>query len=604
MRSSKRTIRAGEHPSQLGGKVGPRIARIVSDAMADHQVRSAHHRSRIAAEGANEFFRGMGREKLTHLTPLLSLYQNAEGAPPELQKVIRFMAHGQGELSELLSTLATAQGLSTPIGAAIANWLAPTNQFYIEQAPHSLLGVAQVAQALRSGWIGPDWATSEAAKGGLDSYRFAVLSALAIQWPALGELIEMLRRGHISVGDATVALERQGMNPAYIPHLLAQARQNLAPADLALMALRGIIGEDFGREVAARSGYTAGDFDLLVAATGEPPGLMQLLEAYRRGFIGAERLERGIKQSRVRDEWIDVVERLRFVPADTSDAVRGVVQHQLSDAEGRQIAEWNGLRPEDWGWLVRTAGNPPSPGELYQLWNRAMISRADVEQGLRESHLKDKWIPHVLALHRRLPQERQIVSMVSRGALTVPAALNRLHELGFDAADSKALVESGIHATTDRERTLTVGQVTTALQEGLVSAAEAQHLLEALGLHGEAVRLVLMLAELKQEITYRRAAVGGIRTAYIGRHIDHAKAMFDLEALGLAAGQRDHLLALWSVDRDAHRKTLTEAQIIKANVADLLTDHEAEERLLGLGYDLTDAQLLLDSEKGRRHPAP
>jgi len=551
MRSSKRTIRAGEHPSQLGGKVGPRIARIVSDAMADHQVRSAHHRSRIAAEGANEFFRGMGREKLTHLTPLLSLYQNAEGAPPELQKVIRFMAHGQGELSELLSTLATAQGLSTPIGAAIANWLAPTNQFYIEQAPHSLLGVAQVAQALRSGWIGPDWA-----------------------------------------------------NPAYIPHLLAQARQNLAPADLALMALRGIIGEDFGREVAARSGYTAGDFDLLVAATGEPPGLMQLLEAYRRGFIGAERLERGIKQSRVRDEWIDVVERLRFVPADTSDAVRGVVQHQLSDAEGRQIAEWNGLRPEDWGWLVRTAGNPPSPGELYQLWNRAMISRADVEQGLRESHLKDKWIPHVLALHRRLPQERQIVSMVSRGALTVPAALNRLHELGFDAADSKALVESGIHATTDRERTLTVGQVTTALQEGLVSAAEAQHLLEALGLHGEAVRLVLMLAELKQEITYRRAAVGGIRTAYIGRHIDHAKAMFDLEALGLAAGQRDHLLALWSVDRDAHRKTLTEAQIIKANVADLLTDHEAEERLLGLGYDLTDAQLLLDSEKGRRHPAP
>jgi len=137
-----------------------------------------------------------------------------------------------------------------------------------------------------------------------------------------------------------------------------------------------------------------------------------------------------------------------------------------------------------------------------------------------------------------------------------------------------------------------------------VSAAEAQHLLEALGLHGEAVRLVLMLAELKQEITYRRAAVGGIRTAYIGRHIDHAKAMFDLEALGLAAGQRDHLLALWSVDRDAHRKTLTEAQIIKANVADLLTDHEAEERLLGLGYDLTDAQLLLDSEKGRRHPAP
>ena len=252
MRSSKRTIRAGEHPSQLGGKVGPRIARIVSDAMADHQVRSAHHRSRIAAEGANEFFRGMGREKLTHLTPLLSLYQNAEGAPPELQKVIRFMAHGQGELSELLSTLATAQGLSTPIGAAIANWLAPTNQFYIEQAPHSLLGVAQVAQALRSGWIGPDWATSEAAKGGLDSYRFAVLSALAIQWPALGELIEMLRRGHISVGDATVALERQGMNPAYIPHLLAQARQNLAPADLALMALRGIIGEDFGREVGRR----------------------------------------------------------------------------------------------------------------------------------------------------------------------------------------------------------------------------------------------------------------------------------------------------------------------------------------------------------------
>lgn len=602
--SSKRSVAATDHPARLGARLGPRLATILSDTLTEHLQRSGPHRAKLAAEGANEFFRGVGAEKRQNYSPLLDMFVGRDGVPAELDRALRFMAHGEGEASEIVSMLATAQGVSTPISAAIANWLAPTNQFYIAQSPHAVLSPGDAAQATRAGLAPFEWAESEAAKGGFDAYRFGLLSELAIQWPGLGELLELWRRKAISEADVKAALQRSGLDGAYVNLLPNLKRVYLQPADGALMALRGIIDTEKGHEIAAHSGLDAADFDLLVEATGEPPGLMQLLEAFRRGFIDDARLEKGVRQSRVRDEWIDVVKKLRFTPASTADAVSALVQNHLDHGRAKQVAEQNGLDPADFDWLVEVNGNPPSPTQLYDLLNRHVIGEAEVKQGLREGRLKDKYIDSVVHLRRRILPERQVMQLVTRGAINTAGALRMLEEYGYDAHDADAIAYAGIHAQTQRERPLTAGEITKALTEGLIADHEARVLLEGLGYHAASVELLLRSAALHQEIAYRRQAVAQIRSAYVARHIAIGTASSDLDRLGVDAAQRDYLLSLWEVDQAAHTKSLTEAQIIKANTLGLLTDDAAEQRLQALGYDLFDTRILLDSEKGRSSAAP
>jgi hypothetical protein len=112
------------------------------------------------------------------------------------------------------------------------------------------------------------------------------------------------------------------------------------------------------------------------------------------------------------------------------------------------------------------------------------------------------------------------------------------------------------------------------------------------------------VADIKRERKLIDAAITPLRSKYIARHIDESEASNLLDKIHLPSSQRDLLLDYWAVDRAAQTKTLTEAQIIAANKLGLIPDADAEKRLISLGYNLEDARILLDSEKGRAHPAP
>ena len=103
MTSSKGRIPSDRANTRLGARIGPRIAQVTSRAMSDHLRRSAHTRAKIGTEAALGVFRTMAAEKHNHVTPLLGLYLGGEHTPPELEKTLRFMAHGRGELAEIMT---------------------------------------------------------------------------------------------------------------------------------------------------------------------------------------------------------------------------------------------------------------------------------------------------------------------------------------------------------------------------------------------------------------------------------------------------------------------------------------------------------------------
>jgi hypothetical protein len=359
------------------------------------------------------------------------------------------------------------------------------------------------------------------------------------------------------------------------------------------MELRGILGEGEGAAIAAEAGLNKQDFDRLVLATGEPPGEEQLLEAYRRGFIDKERLARGVRQSRIRNEWEDVIERLRYTPMGTADAVEAVVRNYITSEEGQKIAEQNGLEPQHWHTLLLAHGRPPGHGQMVQLLNRGLVSEEQVDQAVRESDIKNKYVPILKGLRWKIPAERLVVTLVQHGAMPTPRAHELLQKDGYEPDVAGAIIKAGTVQRTAGHKQLALGMVLSLFEEHALDEHQAHAHIVALGYPPEDVPLILRAAELKRELKWREQGIATVRAGYLARHITPAEATAELAALGVPSAQGAYLERIWAVELRSHRRTLTEAQIIHAHRAGHIDVAETVRRLQGIGYHADDAEFLV-----------
>lgn len=374
----------------------------------------------------------------------------------------------------------------------------------------------------------------------------------------------------------------------------------LTPAELALAVLKGELDEGQAAGEAKKSGIDNERFAKIIGITGEPPGLQQLLEAFRRGYIDEGRLDHGIRQSRVRNEWIDVMHALRFAPVGPGEVLAGAVQNHLSPDDARRRLGEAGVDPENFGWLYETHGRPPGVQELIELWNRGDATQGDVEQAIRESDIKNRYIPLILKMRRRLMPERTVVSGVGKGVLTRDQGLDHLLKLGFNVEDATALVDEAHHDKTQRHRDLAEGQVVAGYIDRFVTRPDAHAVLVTLGYDDHEADFLLDLADHQRERRFTEAAVNRVHSRYVGHHIDKAKAGGTLDALNVTANQRDDLLKLWDLERDANIPQLTVAQLEGALRRGLIDEGEFVARVEGLGYTEDDAWVLI----GLSSPAP
>jgi hypothetical protein len=583
------------HHSTLGAKLGPRIARVVVDAQADHLRKTAGTRANIEAAALHKFWRDIGDEKAGHLGPLYDLLKGHPDTHPAAERMIHFMGEHRGELAGMLTERTVGQATAMGIGSGLAALLSPINQRLLEELQTLPLGIGDAVQLSVSGVWDDAAARTEAARNGINTQRYEALRDAAFTWPGLPEVIDLWRRGQITEAQAAEALQRAGLDHDWCMRLLALKRQPIMPADAALMVLRGIIDQAEGHAIGAESGYTPTDFDRLTLATGEPPGAESLMEALRRGFIDNTRFAHGIRQSRIRNEWIGLMEQLRFEPMATADAVEAVVRGYLTAPEGEAIALQNGLEARDWSTLLLAHGRPPGLGQMQQLLNRGLVSQAQVDQAVRESDIKDKYVPMVRGLRWRIPSERLLVTMVQHNGISTERAHELLQKEGYEPDVAGAIIKTGAAQRTGGHKELALSTVLDLYESHAIDQAQAEAHLKALGYPAEDIPLLLKHAELKRELRWREAAIGSIRSGFVGHHITEAEAATLLANAGVPSGQISYLTRLWVIERSAHRKSLTEAQIIHSMRQGHLSPQEAESRLQGQGYGPNDAAFLIQS---------
>lgn len=578
---------------RLGAKLGPRIAMLVHQAIIHAHSQLAGLKHKLAMAIFNSISDMISNEVDVTMGDLYGrLKQGMDESHPQYP-VVNFMHTFTGQLKALAGTGLQITGLLGTVSAIMNNELSSIAYPIIAANPGLLPDPGTITSAYSAGLVPYDEAMHDLASSGTQRGWGDRMLNLSFNRPALSDCQEMIRRGLINIQQAKTYLAYNGISGPDQDLLLATTESLLSPADAALAVLRGNMSQADGEAVATANGYTAQQFGVLIGNTGEPPGLMQLLEGYRRGFIDQATLEKGILQSRYRNEWIPLLEQLRYEPMSTADTVNAVVQNQMDLATAQKVASENGLDPQYYQTLVNTAGEPLSRTEMEQLYNRGLVTKNDVIQALRESRLKNKYNEQAFELHARLLAVGDLKELVRYGAMKEADAVAHAVQLGYSASDAASLVQSGSLQRIDAARNRVISSAESLYEIGAILPADLEGVVTGLGFSDEQARFVVQSSEFHKEATLTKSAINAIRSKYLGHHIDRNTASGLLDTLNVPASGRDYLLSLWDTEIQAFARVLTEAQIIKAVKNDLITADEGLARLLFAGYSQGDAELLL-----------
>lgn len=578
---------------RLGGQIGRKVAGLVADSTVATRVRTARLTHDVAMQVQDSFFRLVGEEAKSTVGEVFARVADHEEAPPWVKRMFGFLARGTGQWQALMALRVGAGTLAGGLGDLINNELAPVTHALIADNPHGVIPLPDAISGVARGLIDRDFGSAEARKQGLPVPRFDVMTRLSRHGLDPAGTLEALNRGVIGEREARQYLREAGFTDDAADDFLRLRRLPLTPADAATLENFGVITREQGRDIANAAGMVDADYDRLALGGGQPPGLEELLAAFRRGIIDHDRLRKGIQQSPVRTEWFDVIEKLRFSPPSAPDALNAATQNLLSEAEAKRVVEENGIDPSAFGWLLESAGRPLSPEQAGELFNRGFITAAQARQMFLESNIKNKYVDLIPHLFERVPTMEMTVRMVREGAITREQGVANLRALGFNQANAASLIELGAREKTTQGRDLAQSQVRELYRDRAISLMDATAMLTDIGYSADEAALLLSLADLQRARRFADAAVSRVRSAYVTRHIDETTASNALDRLHVPTEQRDDLLTLWDLERSVVTKELTTSQVETALRRGIIGEDEAAARWAAMGWADDDIAILI-----------
>lgn len=134
-----------------------------------------------------------------------------------------------------------------------------------------------------------------------------------------------------------------------------------------------------------------------------------------------------------------VNELMQATPLSPADLANMVVRHIVTQQQGSDYAKQSGVAPSDFQRLVQSAGEGLSPGDLAEALRRELIPEggagADAvsfEQGIAESHIRDKWAPIVRKLAVQEPTPADVLDAALEGQLPLEQAQQLYQRFGGD----------------------------------------------------------------------------------------------------------------------------------------------------------------------------
>lgn len=400
------------------------------------------------------------------------------------------------------------------------------------------------------------------------------------------------------------AIVNAGLEP-YLTALSSDVNANnplkpLSPSDLADMVVRGVMEHAEAALTAAKSGVNGADFNLLVTNTGEPPSALDMLQLMRRGKVSRDDVIKAVKQSRIKNEWVDTILELGVEVPTPADILRATLQGQIDHEGGRALYQKLGGDLEYFQLMFDTEGSAPTPNEAAQMANRGIIpwegtgpESISFEQAFLEGPWRDKWLTPFRKSAEYFPPPRTITAMYNSGALNRTDAADLLSRQGLSPALVAAYLSDAAQSKTNKFKELAAGTIGTLYQDQAISDADAKSMLMKLKYDGTEADFIILTWQLQREQKFRDTAISTTHTQYTNHKITRDKASSLLDQFHVPSNQRDYLLSVWDQEQTAKVTLLTAAEIKKA-VTKLNFDLQwAIDRLIQRGYTEEDAQIYM-----------
>lgn len=367
---------------------------------------------------------------------------------------------------------------------------------------------------------------------------------------------------------------------------IAQIEAPLASAgDLGAMAARGVfddrVAERLGFDAAAPAEYLNGMVHLGYSE--------QLIDRYWRAHF-------------VAPESSQVFDMYRRLPDQvTLDDVRAVL-----------IA--NGIPPLWQDRMLQVAYQPLSRVDLRRIFQMKIINRDQVKLGYEALGYNAENAEYLTQYTQKwaFPDDGQLKDFADMTASTIrdgykagiidrQTAEDYLIAGGLapEVAEFELSIDDvamGIDPTANRKvaiREITSSVALQAYDDGLWDRPRTEKELEDLGYLPAEADLLIQLEDIKQQQALQDVQVKTVEQRYKQFELDDAGAAVELKGLNVSPAQQQLYLLTWQGERKTSTRKLTAAQVMTANTKGQMTDEEALNYLISLGYSADDANIYM-----------
>lgn len=311
-------------------------------------------------------------------------------------------------------------------------------------------------------------------------------------------------------------------------------------------------------------------------------------------------------------------------PADLADmVVRGI----LAQADAAPTAAKSGVSAEDFDLLIRNTGEPPAIEQMLQLMRRDEATQDDVIKAIRQSRVRDEWVPFLLKLGVQPPTPTDVIDAAVKDQIDDAGARALYQQLGGDpqyydlmyntagsspSPDQAAtMARRGIIPRTGTgpgvvsyDQAVREGHwknkwgdafwqasqyyppprtIVTLVHQGVISDARAAELLAQQGVPEDLIAGYLAEGHATKTATVHQLAAGTIEQLYADKAITKDEATALLVKLNYTAEDAGWLLELQDVKREQHYQNLAINKIHNLYVGHKAAKSDAGSALRALG---------------------
>lgn len=552
----------------------------------------------------------------------------ADSLKPGLQEVVNtaWAAHPALPLAPEIAARADRRGTLTPAEAKAEAKLTGVNadRYATLYALTRTLPSAQTfAELALRGFIPVADARTLAGLGGTEAADFDRLYDAAGNVPATESLLELQRRGAANPDEVDDALRFAGMRPTWRGKVQALARALPPVTDTIRFAVRDVFQPDKRAALqldaeypvdltprARQLGLTEEDAKNYWAAHWDLPSYTQGANMMFRGEITAAEFADLLRALDYAPKWREPLANIARAIPSMSDFIRFAVREVFDAAQRARLkldqdypaaftakAALHGLTEEDARDYWAAHWQLPSPTQGYHMLWRDEIDAAGLDDLLKALDYSPTWRDKLANIARPVLGRVDIRRAHTLGVLDRAGVEHAYRQLGYEGDSLDALVKiatAPAHSSAS-VKDLTASQLATEYEGGFSTAAEFRTGLLELGYPDAEITRYVALGDARRVSRARSAAIGRIKSSYVGHKIPREEAAAALVKEVASADTRELLLAEWDNELAVNVRTLTQAQILKLFKKGIYDRPTALDELTDIGMDDADANHLLDA---------